>query len=62
VFGRKLPSQKRLTSDANHLIRLVAFVKEKIPGDDNFLKLRWMKFQWLSFPIQAKQPGMLTNS
>jgi hypothetical protein len=44
------------------LIRLAAFVKEKAPGDDQSLKLRWIQFERLSFAVYANHPGMLPDS
>jgi hypothetical protein len=47
----------RFTSDINCFIRLAAFVKEKAPGDDQSMKLRWIQFVRLSFAVYANQLG-----
>jgi hypothetical protein len=45
----------------NFLIRLAAFLQEKAPGDNQSLKLRWMKSVQLSFAVHATEPSMLPN-
>jgi hypothetical protein len=44
------------------LIRLAVFVKEKSPGEEQSVKLRWVKFENLSFAVQANQPAMLPDN
>jgi hypothetical protein len=44
------------------LINLAAFVKAKSVRDDQSLKLRWIKFECLSFGVQAKRLIMLPGN
>jgi hypothetical protein len=42
-------------SNMNRLFRLAVFVKEKGSGDDQSLKLRWMKLEaFLTFPLEEE--------
>jgi hypothetical protein len=40
---------------------VAASVKEKVPGDDQLLKLWWIQFMQLSLAVHTKQPGMLPD-
>jgi hypothetical protein len=38
---------------------LAAFIQKNVPGDNQSLKLRWMKSEQLSFAFHTNKPSML---
>jgi hypothetical protein len=61
VFGRETATKMSIYN-WHKLIRLVAFMRENSPGDEQSLKLKKMNLHWPSIEVHANQPGILPSN